>query len=488
MTRTLKNLANGKWLKTKNYTNIYNVLNGNLYYQVPNTQTFELKPFIESSKLTPKSGLHNPFKNPERYLMLGDVCFNTAHALHRSNLEERIINEIVAVTGKTTDQAYGELSVTRKFLENFSGDQVRFLAKGFNTPGDHTGQLSNGFRWPYGNVALISPFNFPLEIPLLQLMGSLFMGNKPILKVDSRVSIVMDSIIKIMHKNGLPKDNVDFIHCDGKVMEKLLLKSKPRMTQFTGSNKVAERLSTKLNGKVKLEGGGFDWKIIGNKKDLDEDLVYNISTKDAYSFSGQKCSAQSLLFVDESWDLDDFKFKLKKLAYQQTMGPVITLNSDEMINHVYKLLQIKGSKLWFGNKKIYKNNNIPKHLGFIEPTAVFIPIEEINDSNFELVTKEIFGPVQVVTSYNDIDKVLNICEKIDDHLTAAVVSNEPKFVNYVLGNTVNGTTYVGEKARTTGAPQNHWFGPCGDPRSAGIGSPEAIIQTWSNHREIIRDE
>ena len=35
---------------------------------------------------------------------------------------------------------------------------------------------------------------------------------------------------------------------------------------------------------------------------------------------------------------------------------------------------------------------------------------------------------------------------------------------------------LGER-RTTGAPQNHWFGPCGDPRSAGIGSPEAIIQT-----------
>ena len=96
--------------------------------------------------------------------------------------------------------------------------------------------------------------------------------------------------------------------------------------------------------------------------------------------------------------------------------------------------------------------------------------------------------MQVVTSYDDIDKVLNICEKIDDHLTAAVVSNDPKFVNYVIGNTVNGTTYTGEKARTTGAPQNHWFGPCGDPRSAGIGSPEAIIQTWSCHREIIRDE
>jgi len=43
------------------------------------------------------------------------------------------------------------------------------------------------------------------------------------------------------------------------------------------------------------------------------------------------------------------------------------------------------------------------------------------------------------------------------------------------------------RARTTGAPQNHWFGPSGDPRSAGIGTPEAITLTWSGHREIIKD-
>jgi 1-pyrroline-5-carboxylate dehydrogenase len=42
----------------------------------------------------------------------------------------------------------------------------------------------------------------------------------------------------------------------------------------------------------------------------------------------------------------------------------------------------------------------------------------------------------------------------------------------VLAHSVNGTTYTGIRGRTTGAPQNHWFGPCGDPRGAGIGTPE----------------
>ena len=49
--------------------------------------------------------------------------------------------------------------------------QVRFLARSFSVPGDHTGQQSQGMRWPYGPVALITPFNFPLEIPGLQVLA-----------------------------------------------------------------------------------------------------------------------------------------------------------------------------------------------------------------------------------------------------------------------------------------------------------------------------
>ncbi len=64
--------------------------------------------------------------------------------------------------------------------------QVRFLAESFANPGDHYGQQSSGFRWPFGPVAIVTPFNFPLEIPALQLMGALYMGNKPMLHTDHK--------------------------------------------------------------------------------------------------------------------------------------------------------------------------------------------------------------------------------------------------------------------------------------------------------------
>ena len=100
-----------------------------------------------------------------------------------------------------------------------------------------------------------------------------------------------------------------------------------------------------------------------------------------------------------------------------------------------------------------------------------------------------FAPFQVVTIFGDdeVDGVIEACERMSHHLTAAVASNDVHFQTKVLANTVNGTTYAGIRARTTGAPQNHWFGPAGDTRGAGIGTPEAIKLVWSCHREIIHD-
>jgi 1-pyrroline-5-carboxylate dehydrogenase len=129
--------------------------------------------------------------------------------------------------------------------------------------------------------------------------------------------------------------------------------------------------------------------------------------------------------------------------------------------------------------------------GSYEPTAVYVPLKHFRSAKkFSLISRELFGPFQVITDYNmnSIGTVINSLERMDNHLTAAVVSNDTLFTQNILGNSINGTTYIGRRARTTGAPQNHWFGPAGDPRGAGIGSKEAIQMVWSCHREIIKDE
>ena len=58
---------------------------------------------------------------------------------------------------------------------------------------------------------------------------------------------------------GMPKEDLVYLSSNGPVMENILLKSKIRMTQFTGSSVVAEHLAVKLKGKIKIEDAGFDW-------------------------------------------------------------------------------------------------------------------------------------------------------------------------------------------------------------------------------------
>lgn len=488
------NLLKGKWVQGEVFRkDIPDPMNGENFLNVPDTT--EYTEFINNLDSCPKSGLHNPLKNVERYLMLGKVCAKTAEILREDEVEKYFTKLIQRVMPKSDSQCLGEVTVTRVFFENFSGDNVRFLARSFSNPGDHLGQESSGYRWPFGQVCIIAPFNFPLEIPALQLMGALFMGNKPLVKVDSKVSVVFEQLLRLLIYCGLPEEDVDFINCRGEVMGELVKKSenKIRLLQFTGSKEVANRLAVETQGKIRIEDAGFDWKIIGPDYDPEwSEYVAWQADEDAYNASGQKCSAQSILFVHENWEKDLIP-KLAELASKRKLkdlniGPVLTWSNSQIKDHLDSLLKIKGSKLLFGGKEL-SDHSIPVSYGSIQPTAIQVPIKELLTTNFELITKELFGPFQIIISYSDkeIDQMKKILEKITQNLTAAIVSNDTFFQQDILANTVNGTTYTGMRARTTGAPQNHWFGPSGDPRSAGIGTPEAIINTWSAHREIIKD-
>ncbi|MBT8091447.1 MAG: aldehyde dehydrogenase family protein [Gammaproteobacteria bacterium] len=491
----VRNLVAGTWLAdAKTRDDLPDPLNGGEFLKVPDTE--DLTPFVAGLSTCPKTGLHNPLKNTERYVHLGQVCARAAALLATPGCERYFTKLIQRVMPKSWQQCLNEVVVTRVFLENFSGDGVRFLARGFSNPGDRTGQESRGYRWPYGPVVVVAPFNFPLEIPALQTMGALFMGNRPLVKVDSKVSAVFEQFLRMLFHCGLSPSDIDLVHCRGERMGNLIDSAAAdiRMLQFTGSSSVAERVTASVNGRVRIEDAGFDWKIIG--PDYDErwlDYVAWQADEDAYNAAGQKCSAQSILFVHDNW-ADKLLPKLKTLAARRglenlSLGPVLTWSNQAIERHIASVLKVPGAELLCGGEPL-SGHSIPGCYGAFEATAVQVPIAEVCGDNFELLTTELFGPFQVVVRYGDdeLDDVLDVLERMSHHLTAAVVSADVEFQNHVLAATVNGTTYCGMRARTTGAPQNHWFGPSGDPRAAGIGTPEAIVSTWSGHREIIFDQ
>lgn len=495
-------LLAGQWVEPTHTRVIPDPLTGDGLFSIDQVTAEGFESFRASLRRCPSFGLHNPLHNVGRYRMLGDVCAKVAALMRDPKVEDSLIRLVMRCMPKSYLQAKGEVVVTRTFFENFGGDQVRFLAQGFSVSGDHQGQESRGYRWPFGPVVIICPFNFPLEIPALQLMGALFMGNKPLLKVDSKVAVVMAEFLRLLHACGLPPEDVDMLCCNGSVMGEFLelCKADIRLVQFTGSSATAEEVSRIMNGRVRLEDAGYDWKILGPDEDPDfitrsMPFVAVQCDQDAYAASGQKCSAQSIMFMHQDWEDQGLTSRLARLAASRkledlTVGPVLTWTTERMLDHVQCLLEIPGAELLFGGKPL-EGHTIPACYGALQPTAVQVPIQALSgESLFGLVTTEVFGPVQVVVPYttDQLPLVLAACERMGNRLTAAVVSRDPVFLNRVLGATTNGTTYAGIRARTTGAPQNHWFGPASDPRAAGIGSPGAILGTWSCHREIIMDQ
>lgn len=496
----LRNFVYGDWRPAYNIRSVANPLNGEQIIFRPDTFVPELPNFIKSLEQCPLYGMHNPFYRPERYRLYGDICQRAAAFLRSKKGNSFFTKLINLVMPKGYDQCKGEVDVVASFLETFSGNGVRNLAMGEIVPGDSAGisHFSHNYRWPYGPVAIITPFNFPLEIMALQLMGALFMGNKPVLKQASTTSIVAEAFVRLLLVCGMPKDDLLLVHCDGAVMEELVSARNEdgelivQLTQFTGGSDTARRLMEVTEGRVKMEDAGFNWKILGPHVPSPQIMkeVALQSDKDAYAASGQKCSAQSILLAHENWIEAGFLGEIRELAAKRNLGdlsigPVLTWDNPKIQEHIDALLEIPGVLLLFGGEPLV-DHTIPNQYGAYEPTAVYVPLH-ILENNLRLVTTEVFGPIQIITSWKtqeDLDLILGVCNRMKNHLTAAVVDSDTNFINYVLGRTTNGTMYAGMLASTTGAPEWHHFGPCGHPSGANIGTPNAIRQVWSQERTV----
>ena len=99
------------------YTEVIDPMNGQPMVGVNEVQESSLHRYVACLNACPKSGLHNPLKRPERYLLYGNVCSRVAEALCDPVVESYFADLIVRVAPKSRAQALGEIHVTRKFFE-----------------------------------------------------------------------------------------------------------------------------------------------------------------------------------------------------------------------------------------------------------------------------------------------------------------------------------------------------------------------------------
>ena len=247
------------------------------------------------------------------------------------------IAEVVArEVGKPIGEAKGEVGRCVAILRYFAGDAVREV--GQVIPGLAPSSLQYSLRIPLGVVGLITPWNFPVAIPLWKAAPALASGNTIVLK-PAETSVLSAALLAETAKAaGLPDGVFNVLLGDGPALGQAILDNPlVRGVSFTGSARVgaivAERCA-KRNVKFQTEMGGKNAAIVLPDANLKQAAV--LVAGGAMRFAGQKCTATSRVIVHR--DIRD-AFEAELITAMESLkvsdpmdpdcavGPVITETS-----------------------------------------------------------------------------------------------------------------------------------------------------------------
>lgn len=329
---------------------------------------------------------------------------------------------------------------------------------------------------PYGVWAIVAPFNFPAAILVGMATGALITGNTVIIKPASDTPIIGYKIAEIMVRAGLPSGVVNFITGPGGKIGKLLVESKDIAgIVFTGSREVGYEL-IKRSSEVRprpviAELGGKNAAIITETADLNSAVEGVVRA--AFSYSAQKCSACSRVYVQQDIKSQFVSKLIKKVKglvignpvkVETFVGPLINLNSYNNFQN-YSKLAAKDGKILIGGS--LKNDKDLARGFYAKPTIVTnLP------NNHILFKKELFVPILCVSEYDKFDDALELCNKSEYGLTAGIYTKKNEEIEKFLKKIEAGVVYVNRKtSATTGAMVGRQsFGGWKDSGTTGKGS------------------
>lgn len=267
---------------------------------------------------------------------------------------------------------------------------------------------------PYGVVGIISPWNYPLLLPMGQIIPALIVGNSVIFKPSEWTPFVGKKIDELFNYAGLPENVFQTIFGEAEIGE-ALVKSNIDKLFFTGSTKVGKIISKNAADKllpVSLELGGKDPAIVLEDADLDRTAMGILWG--SIMNAGQTCVSVERVYVDEKI----FETFLNKLINQ--ISRLQPFNNSPYYDYskikLQKQVEIikehiddaitKGAKIIFGGKV---DGN------FVEPTI----LTDVNHSML-VMQEETFGPIIPIMKFKTIDEAIQLANDCSYGLSASV--------------------------------------------------------------------
>jgi alpha-ketoglutaric semialdehyde dehydrogenase len=350
-----------------------------------------------------------------------------AELLHRwSNIlaarQDELARAIGLEVGKPIGEARGEVARGVVILRYYAGEAVRPL--GDVIPPQTAGALQYSLHEPLGVVALITPWNFPLAIPLWKAAPALAFGNTVVLKPAEAASQTATLLAATAEQAGIPAGVFNVLLGSGSVIgEPLLTHPAVRGVSFTGSGTVGARVAAaaaERNIKFQTEMGGKNVVIVAGDADLDR--AATLTANGAMRYAGQKCTATSRAIVVAP-AADAFLAKLTAAIRALPLGPVDDpeaavgpMISAEARASVHQAVTDAPYRVVTGGKPA---DGAYARGFFYEPTVVC----DVEPSS-PLATEELFGPVLAVMTATDLDHAIALANAVPYGLSASLMTRD----------------------------------------------------------------
>ncbi|HCI86668.1 MAG TPA: aldehyde dehydrogenase family protein [Dehalococcoidia bacterium] len=342
-----------------------------------------------------------------------------------ANLEE-YAQSITREAGKSIVESRGEVGRAVALLQYYGVEGSNPV--GSVVPSVNPDILLYTNRMPLGVVSLITPWNFPLAIPIWKMAPALAYGNTIVLKPASAAPYVSTLIAKMWEAVDLPDGVFNLVTgSGGSVGNELITNAKVAAISFTGSTRIGMNIaaeSAKRHKRYQLEMGGKNPVIVLPDADLEQ--AAEITVSGAMKYSGQKCTATSRAIVVGNV-MEDFTNLVVEKTNALKIGPgadpesiivpVIDHASKENITSMIERGVADGGTVLAGGGA--PSGDLYDKGTFVEPTV-------INNlaSDAYVACEEIFGPVLSILPAADADDALEIANSVEYGLSAGIFTKD----------------------------------------------------------------
>jgi acyl-CoA reductase-like NAD-dependent aldehyde dehydrogenase len=342
--------------------------------------------------------------------------------VRRSELADRVIRE----TGKPLVEAlFGDVLISVDAAKYYAKHAPKFLRE-TRVPHHNLAvkAKSGSLRFdPYGVIAIIAPWNYPLAIPLGQIVPALVAGNAVIVKGSEITPSCTALIAECIAEAEFPSGIFQVIQGGG-MLGAALIEANPDKLIFTGSvetgRRVAAACAERLIPSV-LELGGKDAMIVLDDADLE--AASSAAVWGAFTNCGQACLSVERIYVQQGIAerfTQLFVVKTRRLKLgpgndpENEIGPMLRAASVARVELLLQEAQAAGAQILTGGRR-------RPDLGpcFFEPTIV----SNANPS-MRLMREEIFGPIVAITSVRTPEEAVAMTNDSPFGLSAGVWTND----------------------------------------------------------------